>query len=265
MSGFLYLSTVTLSTNNMQPIITLSSITKHFRDFRGHTLVALDDVSLTIQQGEFLILLGPSGCGKSTLLRIASGLDNDFKGTRAYAREDSTFGFVFQQFALFPWLTVAENIALGLEARGKTEPEITKIVHQELTALGLTGFGHHYPRELSGGMRQRVGIARALAVNPDVIFLDEPFSALDSFTAATLRKDLLRIWEERNITIIMVTHNVEEAITLSDRIAVMTSRPGKILSLETNTLPRPRAERSPEFFALLDKLTASVENTMPME
>ncbi len=241
----------------MSTIITQKNISKVFKDFRGHTFQALHDINLTIEEGEFFIFLGPSGCGKSTLLRIISGLEPKFKGSQIF-RDDihkEDFSFVFQQFALLPWLTVEENIFLGLQARNTLTTDKKKEVLELIKSLGLEKFINEYPKELSGGMKQRVGIARALAINPKVIFLDEPFSALDSFTAKILREELLSIWHERKMTIIMVTHNIEEAIQLGDRIGVMSSRPGTINTIKINTLPRPRELRSKEFFEMEDNLT----------
>ncbi|MEI6400346.1 MAG: ABC transporter ATP-binding protein [bacterium] len=237
--------------------ITFNHIHKTFKDYRGKKLEALHDVTCSIKQGEFFILLGPSGCGKSTLLRIASGLEKDFAGECVYDKEinQSAFGFVFQSFAILPWLSVYDNVALPLVAQKMNENKIHTLVMEELESLGLTKFAHHLPKELSGGMKQRVGIARALVIKPKVIFLDEPFSALDSFTATELRIELLKIWQERKMTIVMVTHNIEEAIELGDRIAVMSARPGKIDTIIDNTFSRPRNSRSQTFFEMEDKIT----------
>lgn len=239
----------------------IHALNKTYHDDKGKAVAALENINLSVEVGEFFILLGPSGCGKSTLLRIMSGLDHASQGEIILNSEitKKDFSFVFQQFALLPWLTVAQNVALGLIAQKVPPHNREKIVHQQLEILGLSAFAHRYPKELSGGMKQRVGIARALATNPKVIFLDEPFSALDSFTAAELRKELLKLWQERHITIIMVTHNIQEAIELGDHIAVMSSRPGKIENVVLNNLPRPRFNRAPEFFALEDTLIQSVK------
>ncbi len=224
-------------------------------------ITVLEDISLAIRQGEIFVILGPSGSGKSTLLRILSGLELPSEGHVAFApgfgkKERS---FVFQQFALLPWLTVRENVGLGLTARHVAEKTKQRLVERELRQLGLGAFSNAYPRALSGGMRQRVGIARALATEPKIIFMDEPFSELDSFTAEELRTALLTIWQSRHPTIILVTHLIEEALKLADRIAVLTPRPAKIERILTNPLPRPRNRRSREFFALEDKLTALVK------
>ena len=240
----------------MPSAISLKNVSMTFRESRQMKLVVLDDINLEIQHGEFFVFIGPSGCGKSTLLRIMSGLEKSHKGTVILAPDlkRSDMSFIFQQFALLPWLTVAENIEIGLIARGMPPEKRRGIVVRELHALGLEHFAHAHPRELSGGMRQRVGIARALATEPKVIFMDEPFSGLDSFTASELRRELLRIWQERKPTIILVTHMIDEALELGDRIAVVTPRPGKIKHIMTNHLLRPRAKRSEPFFHMEDQL-----------
>lgn len=240
----------------MDSLITLRHVTKVFDERTPHRLVGVEDISLDIAEGEFFIFAGPSGCGKSTLLRMISGLDHDFRGeiTIGGGLTPADFGFVFQQFALLPWLTVEENIGLGLIARHIPQNEIKHAVQKELRIFGLERFAHAHPHELSGGMRQRAGIARALATNPKIIFMDEPFSELDSFTAGALRREILAVWQERKPTIVMVTHLVPEALELADRIAVLTPRPGKIEKIMVNTLPRPRDPRSAEFFKLEDEL-----------
>lgn len=251
----------------MKPLITIKHIFKHFIGDADHSVTALADINLEIFSGEIFVFVGPSGSGKSTLLRIMSGLEKDFKGEVAFDQgiQQRDFSFVFQQFALLPWLTVAENIGIGLVARNMHPHHIKERVNKELKRFGLEKFGNEYPRELSGGMRQRVGIARALATDPKVIFMDEPFSELDSFTAQELRKELLRIWDNHGEseeagqppsrpTIVMVTHIVEEALELADRVAVLTPRPGKIERIITNDLPRPRELRSHAFYTLEDEL-----------
>jgi len=245
----------------MNILIKQKNINKIYKDFLGHKFQALREINLEIQEGEFFVLLGPSGCGKSTLLRIMSGLDLKFKGTQSYidGLNRKHFGFVFQQFALLPWLTVEENISIGLLADGKLTEEKKKEVREIIKSLGLEKFAKNKPRELSGGMKQRVGIARALAINPRIIFLDEPFSALDTFTAKKLREELLSMWKEKKMTIVMVTHNTEEAVQLGDRIAVMSPRPGKIDKIIINQLPRPRELRSVEFFKMVDEIETLIE------
>ena len=251
----------------MDPLIPLKNVSKDFVEIADHSVIALNNIDLQIFAGEIFVFVGPSGSGKSTLLRIMSGLEKKYEGTVILHEGigPENFSFVFQQFALLPWLTVSENIAIGLVARKMHPHKIKERVHKELHRFGLEKFGHVYPRELSGGMRQRVGIARALATDPRVIFMDEPFSELDSFTAENMRKELLRIWEnpewgeekkhaQERPTIVMVTHIVEEALELADRIAVLTPRPGKIEKIVKNDLARPRALRSQEFYTMEDEL-----------
>lgn len=240
-------------------IISLENISKIYKD-GSRDLVALENITLDVNTGEFFILLGPSGCGKSTLLRIISRLDKDFKGALFFPTglEIKDTSFVFQQFALYPWLTVEKNIEIGLYARGVNPAERKKRAAEEIKRLGLQKFAKSYPRELSGGMKQRVGIARALATDPKIMFMDEPFSELDSFTADRLRKDLLQIWEEKKMTVVMVTHLISEAIELADRIAVLTQRPGKIELMAENRISRPREMRGEESFRMEDKLRKAV-------
>ena len=241
----------------MKPIIKITRLSKFYPGANNNQhLLALDNVNLNIEEGEFFVLLGPSGSGKSTLLRTLSGLDKDFEG-QVYVSPSinpSDLGFVFQQFALLPWLTVYENIELGLIGRGIQEKSRQDIVKRELDQFGLQKFAKSYPHELSGGMRQRVGIARALAPDPKVLFLDEPFSELDFFTAETLRRELLGVWMERKFTIIMVSHIIEEALELADRVAVLTARPGTVEKIISIDMPRPRQLRSERFFQLEDKI-----------
>ncbi len=240
---------------NQQPAIILKNVSKHF-PIGGKTLHVLENINLEINHGEFFVIVGPSGSGKSTLLRLMSGLEKDFSGKveMGPGMSRSDIAFVFQQFALFPWMTVADNIALGLVARGRPKKEVAAIVEAKLRMLGLEKFRDEYPKELSGGMRQRVGIARALATSPKVIFMDEPFSELDSFTAEALRQEMLGIWAKEKVTVVMVTHLIDEALELADRIAVISSAPGKIERILPNTLARPRVKRSAEFFSDYDNI-----------
>lgn len=240
----------------MDPILQLHNISKTFQEKTRKPLSVLRNVSIEIKRGEFLAFLGPSGCGKSTLLRIMSGLEKSFEGKLAFAPDitPSDFSFVFQQVALLPWLTVQENIGLGLVARRISPADRKEEVSKKLRIFGLEKFAHAYPRELSGGMKQRVGLARALITNPKIIFMDEPFSELDSFTAEELRHELLKIWNETKMTIVMVSHNIEEVLELADRIALLTPLPGRIEKIVENIIPRPRNKRSPEFYKLYDEL-----------
>lgn len=240
----------------MSEVITIKNITKVFSEDGTDSFVALKNIDLEISEGEFFILLGPSGSGKSTLLRIMSGLEKKYEGGLKYGPGFSTndISFVFQQFGLMPWLTVYKNVELALIGRKVPESERKEKIESVLKEMGLEKFAKLRPRELSGGMKQRVGIARALVTDPKIIFLDEPFSELDSFTARELRQMLLDIWARKKMTIIMVTHLTEEAVQLGDRIAVMTERPGTIEKIVINHIPRPRSFRSAEFFELQDEL-----------
>lgn len=237
-------------------LIHLNNVTKHFED-DGRKVLVLKDIDLDVRRGELLMLLGPSGSGKSTLLRLLAGLEKPDSGILRSGV--ASHSFVFQDFALFPWLTVAENIGFGLKMKGRLESEVNTIVRSLVSEMGLEAFIHAYPRELSGGMKQRVGIARALAVSPEVMFLDEPFSALDTFTEAKLRLEVLKIWKERKITMVMVTHSVEEALFMADRIAVFSERPATISNIIKNPFPRPRNVHSPEFVRKVEEISNLVE------
>lgn len=241
----------------MEKTFKLNNINKFFED-DGKRFHALKDVSFEVKHGEFFILLGPSGSGKSTLLRIMAGLIEPTSGS-IERDEKIRQAFIFQDFALFPWLTVYQNIEFGLKMEDMPAPERHILVTKEIESMGLKGFEQNFPHELSGGMKQRVGIARALAINPDIIFLDEPFSALDSFTATKLRADLLKVWEERKITVVMVTHLIEEALQLGDRIAVLSQRPAIVESLMVNHLPRPRNTRTENFFKMVDEIQSMIK------
>ncbi len=218
----------------------------------GRKFRVLEDVSFDIQPGQFICIVGSSGGGKSTLLRILAGLEKQNEGQILNMPRE--LGFVFQNFALFPWLTVSDNISFGLRMSGLEKNQIKARVREEVKRIGLEGFENTHPKELSGGMKQRVGIARALAIEPQILLLDEPFSALDEITAKNLRLDLLQIWEQTHKTIVMVTHLVEEAIQLADVIIVMSPRPGKVHKIIQNKIARPRNTRSKEFFKLVDEI-----------
>ena len=212
---------------------------------RKQQISALQDFNLDIREGEFFTILGPSGCGKSTFLNVLAGLANKSSGSitidgRAAQGINLQQGVVFQGYALFPWRTVLQNIEMGLEIRKVPKRERKETAAHFLNLVGLSGFGHRYPHELSGGMRQRVAIARSLAYSPDLLLMDEPFAALDAQTREILQAELLRIWEEHKKTIVFITHSLDEAIYLSDRIAVMTHRPGRIKSILEVPLARPR-------------------------
>ncbi|OZI37150.1 ABC transporter ATP-binding protein [Bordetella genomosp. 10] len=212
---------------------------------RRSTISVLHDFDLDIREGEFISILGPSGCGKSTFLSILAGLTERSAGSVAINGQElkginPNQGVVFQGYALFPWQTVLENIEFGLEIRGVPKRERRRVAQEYLQLVGLDGFGNRYPHEISGGMKQRVAIARSLAYKPDVLLMDEPFAALDAQTREILQYELLRIWEQHKKTIVFITHSLDEAIFLSDRIAVMTKRPGTIKEIIDVPLPRPR-------------------------
>src|SRR5579862_419116 len=245
----------------LTPLLQVDDIRKTFPKADGELLV-LDGVNLTLNQGQIVGLLGRSGSGKSTLLRLISGLNEPTAGSISFRGRPVTgptpgIAMVFQSFALFPWLTVYENVALGLEAQAMPKAEIRKRSLAAIDLIGLDGFESAYPRELSGGMRQRVGFARALVVHPDVLLMDEPFSELDVLTAETLRTDFLDLWQEGQLPIkgvVLVTHNIEEAVLMCDRILVFGSNPGRILSEIPVTLPLPRKRLDPKFRELVDHI-----------
>ncbi|AIF52415.1 ABC transporter ATP-binding protein [Pelosinus sp. UFO1] len=229
--------------------ITAQNVTKVFNieneEGKVDQLFVLNDFQLEVKKGEFLAILGPSGCGKSTFLNILGGLDKQTSGDiyvddQPVVGSGNNLGYVFQAYALFPWRTVLENIEIGLEIRGVGKSERKKIAKEYITLVGLDQFSNRYPHELSGGMKQRVAIARALAYQPEVLLMDEPFAALDAQTRELLQLELLRIWENNNKTVLFVTHSIDEAIFLADRVAVMTARPGKIKEIIEIPLPRPR-------------------------
>jgi NitT/TauT family transport system ATP-binding protein len=223
----------------LPPLIAIEGVGKIFRN----GVVALDGIDLTIASGGFVSLLGPSGCGKSTLLRIIAGLIEPSQGTRRWAGNGvapGSIGFVFQEPTLMPWTTVAENIYLPLRLAGVARREAAPRIDEAIAAVGLDGFADAYPRELSGGMKMRVSIARALITRPRLLLLDEPFAALDEITRLKLNEDLLRLWQSEKWTVVFVTHSVFESVFLADRVVVMTRRPGRIAADLPIALPYPR-------------------------
>jgi NitT/TauT family transport system ATP-binding protein len=242
-------------------LIEAVGISKYWPLPQGNMLV-LNDISVEVRRSEFVALVGPSGSGKSTLLRILTGVIPPTKGEVRYRGKklvgvNPDAAMVFQNYALVPWLTVAQNIALVLEARGLAREEIKKRVERYIDKVGLEGFEEAYPRELSGGMKQRVGFARALAVEPHILILDEPFSNLDPLTALALREELIDIWNDPSLSlwaIVMVTHLLEEAVELADRVIIMKPNPGHIAEIVPISLPYPRERRSPEFLAIVDSI-----------
>jgi NitT/TauT family transport system ATP-binding protein len=243
-------------------LLTVQEVRKAFPKPDGGELLVLEGVNLRLEEGQIVGLLGRSGSGKSTLLRLIAGLAEPSAGALSFRGQPisgpaSGIAMVFQSFALFPWLTVFENVAIGLEAQGVAKAEIRKRSLAAIDLIGLDGFESAYPRELSGGMRQRVGFARALVVHPDILLMDEPFSALDVLTAETLRTDFLDLWAEGQMPIkgvILVTHNIEEAVLMCDRILVFGSNPGRILSEINVKLPQPRKRLDPAFRELVERI-----------
>ena len=238
-------------------LLSAKNVDKSFTSYNGKQKV-LDDISINVSTGEFVCLIGPSGCGKSTLLRIFSGLMKSDHGS-IKIKTGAKLSFVFQNFGLFPWLTVEQNIGFGLKMNGESKEYIDEEVKKRIIQMGLDGFEAKHPKELSGGMKQRVGIARALSVKPDILFLDEPFSALDTFTAEKLRQDLLNIWHDSKLTIVMVSHLVEETVELANRVIVFSSKPGRVEKELEIKLSRPRNKRSTEFFKYVDVLSDLVQ------
>lgn len=224
--------------------ITVTDVTLRYGS-GAKTVLALDGLSLGVKPNEFAVIVGPSGCGKSSLLYLIAGLEDLTAGTitvggQPVAGPGADRGMVFQGYTLFPWLTVAQNVAYGPRRRGVSEAERKRLVDHYLAEVGLTAFASHYPAQLSGGMKQRVAIARALANDPAVLLMDEPFGALDSQTRHTMQRLLLRVWDHSHKTVLFVTHDIEEAILLADRVFVMSGRPGQIRKVLTVDFARPR-------------------------
>jgi ABC-type nitrate/sulfonate/bicarbonate transport system ATPase subunit len=241
------------------PLLRVNGVHKVFAASNG-TVEALRGINIAIGKGEFVCLLGASGCGKSTLLRIIAGFEKATQGSVAVYgidvdRPGPDRGMVFQDYALFPWLTVRENINFGPRHRGVPTADIAKLTERFLAMVGLIGFADRYPHQLSGGMKQRVAIARVLANDTDILLMDEPFGALDALTRSMLQEELIDIWQSTKLTVIFVTHSVEEAVLLADRVLVMTAGPGRIDSQITIGLPRPRDVSSAEFNVLRRDVT----------
>jgi NitT/TauT family transport system ATP-binding protein len=231
-------------------------------------LIALDDINLAVERGEFISVVGPSGCGKTTFLRIVAGLETASTGEvlldgRALRGPGSDRGFVFQNDNLLPWRTVYSNAIIGREVAGRVGPAERAHTLELLKLVGLEGFENYHPRQLSGGMRQRVNLARALAIDPEILLMDEPFSSLDAQTREIMQTELLRIWEDGRKTVLFVTHQIDEAVFLSDRVLVFARRPGRLLENVSIDLPRPRAlaiKRTPEFVAYVDRIWRLIED-----
>lgn len=240
-------------------MINLENVEKRFTH-EGEEKVVLENISLKVDKGEFLCIVGPSGCGKTTLLRMIAGLDFPTSGNITESGNEISGpsrerGYVFQQYSLFPWRDVLDNVAFGLEVKGTEEEERYHESREYLKMVGLSQYENSYPRELSGGMKQRVAIARSLVNNPNVLLMDEPFSALDVNTRHKLQEELVRIWGDKQKTVIFVTHNVDEAIFLADRVIVLSRNPGTILKTFNINLKRIRDRTSPKFLNLKQEIT----------
>lgn len=243
--------------------ISILDLIKSFKK-ENRIIVALDGFSLDVAEGQLVCLLGPSGCGKTTVLRIVAGLETKTSGKVLVHGRDTevkrpNVGMVFQEFALFPWRTAKKNVEFGLEMRGVEESERRRISSKYLEMVSLEGFEDAHPRELSGGMKQRVALARALAIDPELLLMDEPFGSLDAQTRNLMQKELLRIWSETKKTVLFVTHSVDEAVFLADRIVVMTARPGKVREIIDVNLPRPRDRTSREFIEVRGKVLTELD------
>ncbi|MCI4323154.1 MAG: ABC transporter ATP-binding protein [Thermoplasmata archaeon] len=240
-------------------LIEVDEVEKTFPTSHG-SLTIFNGITFSVADNDFLAIVGPSGCGKSTLLRLIQGLDRPTLGQVRFRGEPVTsvrreMALVFQNFALYPWLTVKQNVAFGLEALRASPDRLESQVEKYISVVGLEGFEEAYPRELSGGMRQRVGLARALAVEPAVLLMDEPFSALDPLTAEALREEVLQLWRDPGLppdAVILVTHNIEEALAMADRMIVLSRRPAHVLAGVLVQLPRPRDRKSSAFYDLTD-------------
>jgi NitT/TauT family transport system ATP-binding protein len=247
----------------MAPKLSVLRLNKSFGD-----LAALRGIDLRVERGEFISVVGPSGCGKTTFLRIVAGLEHATSGEVSLdgriVREPGTDrGFVFQNDSLLPWRTVFTNAIIGREVTGKIGPADRKRTMELLKLVGLEGFENYHPRQLSGGMRQRVNLARALAIDPEILLMDEPFAALDAQTREIMQAELLRIWERGQKTVLFVTHQIDEAVFLSDRVLVFARRPGRVQAEIKIPLPRPRTlevKRTPEFVAMVDRIWRMIED-----
>ena len=249
------------------PHIAVGGVSQRFRSRDGGSTTALSDVSLTVDRGEFLVLLGPSGCGKSTLLNLTAGFLKPTAGEilqdgKPVRGPDNSRTVVFQDYALFAWMTVARTVEFGLKAKGVPKSERAEIARRYLATVQLLPFADRYPHEISGGMKQRAAIARALAPDPDVLLMDEPFGALDAQTRVMLQDELARLVAETRKTVLFVTHSIEEAVFLGDRIVVMSARPGRISAIHPVPLPRPRhpaVRTDPTFVKLTEELWRAIQ------
>ncbi len=246
------------------PLLNVRGLSKVLK-VNGSPFPILEDISFNVNDNEFVCIVGPSGSGKSTLLRMVAGLEKPTSGKVSFTGRTGGQGvvvsMVFQSFALFPWLTVIENVCVGLEAKNVPKDKRLKSAEKYIDIVGLNGFEDAYPKELSGGMKQRVGIARSLAVGPDLLCMDEPFSALDVLTAQGLRDELLTLWHHDEFppsAVLMVTHNLEEAVYMADRVLIISQRPGRMVSDMAIELPRPRDRKTPEFLDWVDQVFSKI-------
>jgi len=250
-------------------ILEIQELKKAFPKKKGE-MVAIADFDLSVKEGEFVCILGPSGCGKTTILRIIAGLETQSSGKillngQEISGPGSDRGMVFQEFALFPWRTARRNVEFGLEVKGVPPEERRARTQKYIDLVGLNGFEDYHPYQLSGGMKQRVGIARALANEPAILLMDEPFGALDAQTRNLMQKELLRIWSETKKTVVFITHSVDEAVFLADRIVVMTARPSSIGQIYEIKWKRPRDRASPEFANLRKQILAQLESMVKID
>ncbi|MDQ0873925.1 NitT/TauT family transport system ATP-binding protein [Paenibacillus sp. V4I3] len=248
-------------------MITINNVNKSFSQRKGNSYTALDQVSLTIKKGEFVSVVGPSGCGKSTLLNLIAGFEKVSSGTITVGGQKVTAPgadriVVFQEHGLFPWLTVLDNVAFGLKQKGLSKKERYALAFEQIKAVHLSKFFDRYPHELSGGMKQRVAIARALVMDPDILLMDEPFAALDEQTRFILLKDLEEIWLKTGKTILFITHNIREAVILSDRVIVMATQPGRVKKEFAVQAARPHQSGDPLIHALENKIMEALTDEL---
>ncbi|MHA1593662.1 MAG: ABC transporter ATP-binding protein [Candidatus Baldrarchaeia archaeon] len=247
--------------------IRVKNVSKSFIGEFGERIDALHNVTFDVYENEFFCILGPSGCGKTTLLRIIAGLERPDTGYvevdgRRVSEPLRRVGYIPQDYSLFPWRTVLGNVEFGLEVLGVPERERRRIAQKYIDLVGLSGFERLFPKELSGGMKQKVAIARALAISPVMLLLDEPFADLDAQTRMYMQREILRIWNEEQITVLFVTHSVEEAVFLADRILLLTARPGRVKKIIKVGLERPRRRTSEEFVSLVSKILHLLEEEL---
>ncbi|HVJ40527.1 MAG TPA: ABC transporter ATP-binding protein [Dongiaceae bacterium] len=246
----------------------INNVNLRFTPKSGNAVTALDGISLNVEENEFAVIVGPSGCGKSSLLRLVAGLNRQTSGSitldgKAVTRPGKDRGMVFQSYTLYPWLTVQQNVEFGPELAGISASERAAIARRFIAQVGLEGFEKAYPKQLSGGMMQRVALARALANDPEILLMDEPFGALDSQTRSLMQELLLDIWQQSRKTVLFITHDIDEAILLGDRVYVMTARPGRIKEMIKIDIPRPRSVdllTSPDFIALKRRIMGLIHD-----